>query len=101
MNLALSEALDLARRWETKTATINGSITTDGQELQIKFTGRVTVYNDGIVITTERGCEIAITATAGNGDHLWRRAGDPTLGAIGAYCTNRRINVERTHLAAH
>lgn len=61
MNIAVTEALKIARGWQTSQTTINGSISTNGQELQIKFTGRVTVFNDGIVVTCERGCEVAIT----------------------------------------
>lgn len=61
MNIGLTEALDLTRRWQTKETPIRGSVFTNNQELQIKFAGHVTVYNDGIVISSESGFELALT----------------------------------------
>lgn len=65
MDIAVSEALDLARRWQTKETPIRGSVFTHNQELQIKFAGHVTIENDRIVISSEHGFELAITLSRG------------------------------------
>lgn len=61
MDIGVSEALDLARRWERNATAIKGSVFTDSQELRINFAGCISVDDDQIVLTSEGGMQLTIT----------------------------------------
>src|SRR5689334_6517757 len=60
MNLALSEVLDLARKWQNAATFTRGTIMLDTQDCVTQFSGRVTVQGDALTIANDSGCETAL-----------------------------------------
>ena len=65
MNLALSEVLNLARRWQNASTEIRALIQIGSREIVVEFTGRTIVEAEGIAITNVNGgeCRIALLPT--------------------------------------
>jgi hypothetical protein len=65
MNFALSEALNLARRWQNASTEIRALIQIGSREIVVEFTGRVVVEAEGITITNVNSgeCRIALLPT--------------------------------------
>src|SRR5690242_17077320 len=60
MNLALSEVLNLARKWQDAATYTRGTLMLDTQDCVTQFTGRVKVQGDGFAVISESGCETAL-----------------------------------------
>lgn len=66
MNLALSEVLDLVRRWQNASAEIRVLVQIASGEIVVEFDGRAIVETEsGITITNDIGeeCRIALQQT--------------------------------------
>ena len=61
MNLAISEAVDRLRRWETQASNIRGSLFTNSQELQITFLARIYIEGDAITLASDTGFKFHLT----------------------------------------
>ncbi len=85
MNLALSEVLNLARKWQNAATNMRGTVMLDTRDCVTEFSGRLSVQGDGITISNEGGCE---TALALRSDMTFAYAdGMLRIDAPGWYCT--------------
>ena len=57
MNLALSEVLNLARKWQNASTEMRGTMMIETRDWVIDLNGRVIVGADGLTITNGDGCE--------------------------------------------
>jgi hypothetical protein len=60
MNLALSEVLNLVRKWQNAATNVRGTVMLDTHDCVTQFGGRVSVQGDGITVGNEGGCETAL-----------------------------------------
>lgn len=63
MDLALSQAIERVRHWETKATTIRGSLFTHSQELQIAFTACASIDGNAIRLRSDKGFKAQIMLT--------------------------------------
>lgn len=60
MNLALSEVLNLARKWQNASTEVRSTMSIESHEWASESTGAVIVEAEGIVITNVHGYETRI-----------------------------------------